>query len=87
MGTQNLPWVVMAFEAGSYGCPQHSLLLVLVFVAKENLMGLSIARTELSCAVASEPQKHPHSLSSVIELIHFGVFLQNCLLTKFNLLN
>ena len=55
MGTQDLPWVVMAFEAGSYGCPQHSLLLVLVFVAKENLMGLSIARTELSCAVASEP--------------------------------
>jgi len=56
MGSQDLLRVVLAFEAGFNDCLQHFLLLVLVFVAKEKLMGSNITRTELSCPAASNPE-------------------------------
>ena len=87
MGSQDLLRVVLAFEAGSNGFLQHFLLLVLVFVAKEKLMGSSITRTGFSCPAASKPQV----TSSIPFFIHltnfFGVFSQICLQKKSNLLN
>ena len=72
MGSQDLLRVVLAFEAGSNGFLQHFLLLVLVFVAKEKLMGSSITRTGFSCPAASKPQV-TSSIPFFIRLTNFLV--------------
>ena len=74
MGSWDLPRVVLTFEASPISYSQHSLLLVLVFVAKVKLMGLTrpcAVPFMLSCVRAPSNTLNPLYSNDVI---NFGVF-------------